>query len=182
MDTRNWWRSAIGVVALTLVSCMGETTDPRLADSPLYNRAAHGNAGELDFIGVARFTRLPRVPPVSSARIGPEGGSLHAGEFELIVPAGAVDRPTLFQIVLPARGIGDPVYAEFSPHQQFAAPVTLRLPSAGTDAGASAVIMWWSGERWVPLPTSETADGRLETQVGHFSFYATSRGIIVSGG
>lgn len=185
METRNWWRSAMVALCLAGVSCADNTTDPHESAGPQFSRnAAHGPASQLDFTVVARFTRAQVGAEVHHARIGPEGGSLRVGDFEVVVPVGAVDRATVFEIKIPAQPReGDPVYAEFSPHQQFNVPVTIRLPHDGTDASDTPVIGWWSGEKWVALPTSATEDRRLETQVGHFSYYATCRkGVIVGGG
>ena len=122
--------------------------------------------------------------------IGPEGGTIRILGFEAVVPPGAVDKATRFTIRVPV----DPhnseyVRAEFGPHgQQFAAPVTLRLPLKGTTAeGATSVrVLWWDGAQWIPYESRITEDGRLETRTNHFSEYGTegeqSKGIILGGG
>lgn len=146
-------------------------------------------AADPDMSFVAKYVADPgfRGATVAGAVIGPEGGSLSLGEIEIIVPPGAVDRSTRFSIRLPPSAVQSLfAWAELQPHgQPFNAPVTLRLPFASTDAEEGAEILWWdeAASTWVPLPTTVTADGRLETQLSHFSYYATARlGITMAGG
>jgi hypothetical protein len=109
-------------------------------------------------------------------KIGPAGGSLRVGDFEIVVPAGAVDREIMFRIRRPVDPrAAERAYAEFSPHMTFAKPVTIRLPRASTDAEGAPEAVWWSGTSWVPLETRQTEDGRIETVVDHFSYYGTAR-------
>lgn len=116
---------------------------------------------------------------VTGAVIGPEGGSLALGDFEIVVPPGAVTRATRFGIRIPnaAQQLKQGyAYAEFTPHNvDFLVPVIVRLPHATTDADPDASALWWNGGGWDVLPTSTTGDGRISTPVLHFSFYATSR-------
>jgi hypothetical protein len=146
-------------------------------ESNKLDRLAQYQAGPLQItIGLALKT------------IGPEGGSISLAGFEVIVPPGAVTKPTRFSIRLPI----DPqnsqfVRAQFGPHQDFAVPVTIRLPLKGTtseDSGAR--VLWWNGTDWEPFETTVTADGRIETKTSHFSEYGTEdtgyKGIILIGG
>ena len=142
-----------------------------------------------DLCTVAQY--LPGAPTpgrqMVSAFIDETGGSLRLGDFEIIVPAGAVTGKTRFAIMLPPPGHGDRAFAEFLPHNlDFAVPVTIRLPFSATNAAPGAPVTWWSqnGKSWVDQPTSATADGRIEAQVSHFSFYATRlrSGITIAGG
>src|SRR3954470_17071717 len=55
---------------------------------------------------LARFDRAPLSPAIELGRSGPEGGRLSLGDFEVIVPAGAVDKPTLFKIRRPPDPVG----------------------------------------------------------------------------
>jgi hypothetical protein len=123
---------------------------------------------------------------VEGAVIGPEGGTVIVGEMEIIVPPGAVDRSTRFSIRLPPQSRTMYAWAVFEPHAKtFAVPVTLRLPYSSTNALPGAAILWWDEDvsEGVPLPSTITPDGRIETQVSHFSIYATSRfGITMAGG
>ena len=142
-----------------------------------------------DVCTIARY--LPGAPQpgrqMVSEFIDENGGSLRLGDFEIVVPAGAVSSKTRFTIMLPPPGHGDRAYAEFLPHNQdFALPVTIRLPHAITDAAADAPITWWSqnGRTWIDHASMITTDGRVEAQVGHFSFYGTRarNGITIAGG
>ena len=123
--------------------------------------------------------------------IGPAGGTVSLAGFEVNVPAGAVAKPTLFTIKLPAdKTRAEYVWAEFGPHgQTFAVPVTLTLPYRGTTSEGSpapAHVMWNNDGTWVPFETSVTADGRIQTKTNHFSEYGTeetepARGITLAG-
>ncbi len=130
---------------------------------------------------LARFRDGPPSITIGWAKktIGPEGGSLRLLDFEIVVPPGAVDRATRFQIRLPV----DPhqreyVMAEFGPHgREFAVPVRIRFPLRGTtiEESDAAGVVWWDGEEWTRLPTEVIEDGeRLEGTTDHFSTFGTS--------
>ena len=141
-----------------------------------------------DLCAVALY--LPDAPrpgrTMEAAMIGPEGGSLRLGDFEIIVPAGAVSTPTRFSIALPAGGkAADHALAEFLPHNRtFALPLTIRLPRATTESAPGVPVTWWqkSTKTWIDQQTVEVGDGRIETSVDHFSYYATRRGVTIAGG
>jgi hypothetical protein len=119
--------------------------------------------------------------------IGPQGGRIALAGFEVIVPPGAVSKTTFFTIRLPFDlSSSEFVRAQFGPHQNFAVPVTIRLPLRGTTAeNTAAHILWWNGTDWEPYPTQQTDDGRIETTTMHFSEFGTedpSKGIILVGG
>jgi hypothetical protein len=147
-------------------------------------------AGKLEQL--ARYQTGPLQITIGLAlkTIGPEGGSISLGGFEVIVPPGAVDKATRFSIRLPV----DPqasefVRAQFGPHQEFAVPLTIRLPLRGTTSEeyTGARVLWWNGVEWVPFETTLTADGRIEAKTSHFSEYGTegpemSKGLILVGG
>jgi hypothetical protein len=122
--------------------------------------------------------------------IGPEGGRLDFAGFAIDVPAGAVDRVTMFTINLPVDPQGsERVVAEFGPHNQtFAVPVTIEMPFVGTslESAVEPTIVWWN-DGWVNMGASLGSDGtRIRTKTNHFSTYGTmdARGgsITVSGG
>ena len=186
MNTRMWLRTAGLLICAAVVGCSDPATSPRSSGTPQLSRNAQQEPhGQPDLTKVAQFrSDHVRVRPANDhLRIGPEGGALRVGDFEIVVPAGAVDREVNFRIKLPV----DPkashyAFAEFSPHITFNKPVTIRLPGTGIDE-LSGVAGWWSGTDWVGLPTTRLPDGRLETRVGHFSYYATCRkGIVLGGG
>jgi hypothetical protein len=176
-----------------LVACSGE---PTTAPEPIAAPQASWNSGsnyswfdaDPDLQWIAKFRTQPAPPDPLNARknIGPAGGSLRVGDFEIIVPPGAVDRQVNFRIKVPT----DPrqsirAFAEFEPHMVFRKPVTIRLPAAATEVNGTPWAMWWSGFFWLPLPTRSTNDGRIEADVWHFSVYGTSRfakGITTLGG
>lgn len=136
---------------------------------------------------LATFHELPLEPELVNATIGPEGGTVALGDFELVVPAGAVSRNTLFMIRRPVdRASRQHVFAEFMPHNvTFAVPVTVRLPLAGTTAegeGDSAVV-YWDGEGWVETSSAVIEDGaRIEVQTTHLSFWGVRRVAEISSG
>ena len=185
MNTRMWLRTAGWLVCAVAVGCSDPATSPRSSDTPQLSRNAEQEPhGEPDLTKVARFKDgIARPRPANDhLKIGPEGGTLRVADFEIVVPAGAVDKPVNFRIKLPVDPkAADYAFAEFSPHIDFKKPVTIRVPGSVTEYGA--VVGWWSGTQWIGLPTTVLPDGRLETQVGHFSYYAACRkGVILSGG
>jgi hypothetical protein len=140
---------------------------------------------------LARFKTKPQIT-IAWAKmwIGPEGGRLDFQGFTIIVPAGAVDKVTMFSIKLPVDPNGsDHVVAEFGPHgAQFAQPVTIGFPYAGTtvEGDASAHVVWWNNG-WVDMGGTVSADGtQLFTTTPHFSEFGTTSGrgggMTVSGG
>lgn len=130
---------------------------------------------DLRFIAKFRTRPAPPDPLLDHAMIGPEGGSLRVGDFEIIVPAGAVDRPKNFSIRVPTDPrLAIKAYAEFGPHMHFNKPVTIRLPAASTEVVGQPYVLWWAGSFWWPLSTTATSDGRIEAKVDHFSIYGTS--------
>lgn len=142
--------------------------------------------GELEAIAQYRSASNEHGAQNASAVIGAAGGSVRLGDFEMIVPPGAVSKDTRFSIqVLPEAGRKAHAVASFMPHREFAKPITLRVPLHSTESAGSgdAHVMWWDGSTWVPLPSSLTPDGRLETQTLHFSLYGTQRrGFTMVGG
>jgi hypothetical protein len=121
-----------------------------------------------------------------SAVIGSGGGSLRLGDYEVVVPAGAVSEPTRFSIItFPETSARKHAIASFLPHRSFDQAVTVRLPLSTTESAGSPdpSVIWWDGESWVPLVSAITADGRVETHTTHFSLYATCRsGFTLAGG
>lgn len=129
----------------------------------------------------------PPGTPVAVGRIGPAGGSLALGAFEMVVPPGAVEEDVLFMIRLPRDEASRAwVVAELRPHDvTFREPVTLRVTTAGTTAeGSEAEVLGWDGAEWV-FGGGETADvgGAVELSVDHFSLWGLFlRGELTSGG
>lgn len=145
-----------------------------------------------DVAALAKFRNTPHVTIAWAKKwIGPQGGRLDFMGFAIEVPAGAVDRVTMFTIRLPVDPHGaERVMAEFGPHNSdFARPVAIELPLRGTsiDASGTPTIVWWN-DGWVNMGATVTADGqRLRTLTDHFSTYGTTEvarggGIYTSGG
>ena len=183
-------RPALRFTLLVLTLLLGSCGD-QAPTEPTPQRHFSVNADKFDQL--ARYQTGTRTLTIAFAKkfIGPEGGQLSLGDFEVIVPPGAVDKWTLFTIRLPVDlTTSEYVRAEFLPHQEFAVPVTIRLPLQGTTAedDTNTHILWWNGYGWEPFATKVTDDGRIETQTSHFSEYGTedptdpSKGIILVGG
>ena len=161
---------AVLVAALAVAACSDGPVTPRASTQPQFSSAEHE-------LKVARFrSGRPDVPSrLAVKNIGPNGGSLTLSGFEVVVPAGAVSRPTLFSIRLPES---DYVYAEFGPHgAQFSVPVTVILPVKGTtsEGAGHARVLWNNGTLWIPLQSSMTFDGRVQAATNHFSEYGTEQ-------
>ncbi|HEU0052261.1 MAG TPA: hypothetical protein VFQ39_03745 [Longimicrobium sp.] len=142
---------------------------------------------------IARFRQRPQTTTGwAKAWIGPRGGRMDFLGFSVIVPAGAVDRTTMFSIQVPLDRTGTGrVMAEFGPHNvRFAVPVTVEFPFANTsiEGSASPTVVWWTDAGWVEMGASVTPDGKkLRMSTPHFSTYGTTesnRGgsLLISGG
>jgi hypothetical protein len=185
-------RKLVSPLALFLAILVTGCTDAEnpLAAVPAAPAGPSLNSGDMG--SLARFRQKPQVTIAWAKKwIGPQGGRLDFMGFAIEVPAGTVDRMTMFSIRLPVAPQGsDHVVAEFGPHNSdFARPIAIELPYRGTtiEAGAAPTIVWWNGG-WVNMGATVTADGqRLRTITDHFSTYGTTdaaRGgtMVTSGG
>jgi hypothetical protein len=179
---RSFFRFTLLALSLVVLSC-GDQAPSEPPATPQFSASAN------KFDQLARYQSGALQLTIGFAKkfIGPQGGRLSFAGFEVIVPPGAVSKSTLFSIRLPVDlSSSEFVRAEFGPHQQFAVPVTIKLPLRGTTAeNTPAHILWWNGYTWEPFPTTQTADGRIQTQTSHFSEFGTedpSKGIILIGG
>jgi hypothetical protein len=85
------------------IACADESTSPS-------NNVAFSRSPSLMPLG---FTRCePQPYASSSARIGPNGGTLRAGKHMLRIPAGALKRPALITMESPSDSLN---YVVFSP-------------------------------------------------------------------
>jgi len=181
---RSFARFTLLAVALLVASCSDQTPVEPVRQERQFSAVANS------FDPLARYeTGSPQITIGFAMKlIGPQGGRLSLAGFEIIVPPGAVNKVTLFSIRLPVEiTTSQFVRAEFGPHMDFAAPVTIRLPLQGTSAeGADSHVLWWNGYGWEPYATRLTDDGRIETQTSHFSEFGTedpaAKGIILVGG
>ncbi len=153
---------------------------PRLTETTLQN---------VERVAAYKEGKTKPVNLWAKAWIGPGGGTLSYYGFRIVVPAGAVDKVTMFSLSLPKEGT-ERALAEFGPHNvKFAQPITIELPYVGTTSeGYAAGALWFdeSTKLWTSVGGTLTADGqRVQAQVWHFSTYGTAdRGgtMTVSGG
>jgi hypothetical protein len=177
--------AALGLAAAAALAGCSDAVSPTSAERPRLQAGVSGPAVE----AIAKYKGGPPSMTIAWAKkwIGPEGGTIEFLGFGVTVPAGAVDRVTQFSIRLPVDPKNNEfVMAEFGPHgQQFAVPVTLRLPLTGTTSeGTPARILWWNGEIWEPMSTTQM-EGYLLAPTTHFSTYGTEdtqRGFTLAGG
>ena len=121
--------------------------------------------------------RQPQAPePVYAVGIsisdwvGPEGGTLRAGNYTLTVPPGALGEPTEITLEQLAKGEW-PV--ELSPDGlQFTIPAMLSMNASGEPNPGSLQILWWdpSAQHWVTQLSSHL-NGSVSTLLNHFSRY-----------
>jgi hypothetical protein len=179
-------RDALSPDAHTLASSVSAVPDR--APAAAHDDGAGEDALPDDLSEIALFSIASASSGVqiASAVIGAKGGSLRLGDFEMVVPAGAVSSATHFSIRTFPEGNGRHAVASFLPHRTFDRPVTVRVPLDATASAhdVDAHVMWWDGHQWIPFPSSVTADGRLETNTSHFSIYGTEcrRGFTLVGG
>jgi len=119
-------------------------------------------------------------PPVAvTAVIGPQGGTVNGPDgVQVVVPPGALTRPTTIGIARSSAGAPTPLPTdnppagaiyEFTPHDLvFNAPVTLRMPVPANAAGAE-VFMASPGEGW-QVNDAEVIDGVAQWQRNSFSW------------
>jgi hypothetical protein len=185
-----------GAVLASLVAGCGESgtpLSPDRASAPAFAKPGSEvtalSAPATDLEVLARFKVKPQITIAwAKAWIGPAGGRVDFEGFTLIVPAGAVDKTTMFSIRLPVDPQGsEHVVAEFGPHQTFARPLTIGFPYRNTTVdGQSAQVVWWDGA-WVSMGGTVSADGtQIFTETTHFSEFgvapARGGGLLTSGG
>lgn len=134
---------------------------------------------------IARYLAVPHAQDYWIKQwVGPRGGVVDFLGFRIIVPAGAVDRVTKFEIRIPGEntpGGQDHAYAEFGPHNvTFKVPVRIELPYRNTTAyGETSGVMWYNERTrlWEKVGGGITADSsRVYVDVTHFSEYGTEDG------
>jgi hypothetical protein len=112
-----------------------------------------------------------------AAIIGPEGGTLHIGEHELVIPRGALDEERLIVGEAPTSSLVD---VEFQPEGlQFQRAATLTLSYKGCERpdGVDLSLAYIGfGNRILELPPSEDRRSELEVsgEIHHFSRYAVA--------
>jgi hypothetical protein len=118
----------------------------------------------------------PRRLEGDAAIIGPEGGTLHLGDHELVIPRGALSEETLISGRAPTSSL---VEVEFEPEGlQFQRPakLTLSYKSCDVPAGDLLVAYLGAGNRILELPASSDLRSYSEVigEINHFSRYAVA--------
>jgi hypothetical protein len=117
----------------------------------------------------------PRDYSADAAIIGPNGGTLHVGPHELVIPKGALDHEELIVAEAPTSSLVD---VSFAPEGlQFQTPAQLTLSYKGCVRPTSADLLLaylGQGNRILELPPSidMRSDDEVEADIGHFSRYA----------
>jgi hypothetical protein len=89
--------STIALIAAVLAACADLTTQPSRRGSGLSADLATGDTTALTLLYCPRTTSV-----VASAAIGPEGGKLEAGAFDLEIPPGALPDTEVVTLTRPA--------------------------------------------------------------------------------
>ena len=117
---------------------------------------------------------------------GSRGGSVSAGRFTVIVPAGAIEGRAKITITVPNRGAKVcELHITPAAANKFKLPVTLRanVKDAGPDKQSELGILYFNPhtQSWQPVPGSKVnlATGKVEAPLEHFSVYGV--GSIVEG-
>ena len=193
--TRSWvTRAGLGTLAvlglLAIANCNADTIAPVApsttgADALLSNSVNSGSK-DAEYTFIQEHPLMP-LPPLSvSKTIGVDGGSLNVMGHSLVVPAGAVQQPTLFTMTLPRLG-----YVEVELHATvtdllgrlidlgangFDRPVTLSMTYAratNVDDPRDLVILHKLGNnKYEVIPSVLDQDAkRLRAELEHFSGY-----------
>src|SRR5688500_11788550 len=125
---RKYSLSWLPVALVLAASCSDQTSRQEAPLAPQFSQSTYGKdkQKELEPANVSYLAEYTTdferpVPGHAHKLIGPEGGSLRVGEYEIVVPPGAVSRPRQFYIALPSDpGYSERAYAHFGPHIRFA--------------------------------------------------------------
>jgi hypothetical protein len=117
----------------------------------------------------------PRDYEADAAIIGPDGGTLHVGPHELVIPKGALSEEVLITAEAPTSSLVD---VTFEPHGlQFQRPADLKLSYKGcvrpTDSDLLVAYLGL-GNQVLELPPSRDLrlDDEVDADIDHFSRYA----------
>jgi len=117
----------------------------------------------------------PKAYEADAAIIGPNGGTLQAGDHELVIPKGALDHEELITMEAPTSSLVD---VRFLPHGlQFTRSAQLKLSYKGCVRPTSAdllVAYLGQGNQVLELPPSidRKSGDEVDADIGHFSRYA----------
>jgi hypothetical protein len=175
------WRWLAVVAALLVTSCDRMPTEPEIQpESPRVNSAA----------GVLTPVRSKHLPidlarRTISSTIGSAGGALRLYGHSLVVPAGAVDHPTIFTMTLLRSGFieveltalslppsGPPVELTTFNTSLFLTLSYYRSPDVPSKNPANFVIAHVDGSALQPVPNRVFSDhNRVKGRLTHFSRY-----------
>jgi hypothetical protein len=119
----------------------------------------------------------PRDYEADAAIIGPNGGTLHIGPHELVIPKGALSEEVLISGEAPTSSMVD---VSFEPHGlQFQQPADLKLSYKGCVRPTAAdllVAYLGLGNQVLELPPSRDSrlDDEVDADIDHFSRYAVA--------
>ena len=137
-----------------------------------WKRAHPGEKGGPD---IQLLRCAPQDYSADAAIIGPNGGTVHAGPHELVIPKGALDHEELIVAEAPTSSLVD---VSFAPQGlKFLKPAQLTLSYKGcvrpTDADFLVAYLG-QGNQILELPpsTDQKVDDKVEADIGHFSRYA----------
>lgn len=138
----------------------------------------HGSSGPSNDRPATVAFPITGAVEIDGAVIGPKGGTVKAGNFELDIPEGALESPVAIT-VSDLSGVTGRVECELLPHGlQFNTPVELavKLPEG---VKVEFLTLFWvvneglPTEIWAPMPTRvESGGGRIVAELTHFSRYA----------
>jgi hypothetical protein len=117
----------------------------------------------------------PQDYQADAAIIGPEGGTLHVGRHELVIPKGALDHEELITAEAPTSSLVD---VQFGPEGlQFLEPAQLTLSYKGCVRPTIAqflIAYLGQGNRILELlpSTDQKLDDEVDADIEHFSRYA----------
>jgi hypothetical protein len=117
----------------------------------------------------------PRDFSADAAIIGPDGGTLHVGPHELVIPKGALDHEELIVAEAPTSSLVDVRFAPEGIQFQKPAQLTLSYKDCVRPTSADLFVAYLGqGNRVLEVPPSVDmkVDDKVDADIGHFSRYA----------
>ena len=117
----------------------------------------------------------PREYDADAAIIGPNGGELHVGEHELVIPKGALAREELIVAEAPTTSLVDIRFAPEGLQFLKRAQLTLSYKGCVRPTQSDFLVAYLGQNRQVlelPPSVDERLNDEVEADIGHFSRYA----------
>ena len=175
--------------ALALALLLGACSDigDRAADQLTGPQSAHLNKSGRNSLTKVRASLSTAGATVDEQELHASGGVLHAGSYWLVVPAGAINKPTVFRMAVRTDGVVGVTltatqqvngsYRDVGP-KGFKKELILALSYEGTEEQVSdptrLLVAWDRGDAGL-TPVRSSVDTRLKVVYGflkHFSDYA----------